>query len=647
MTSREILREEQKLTREIEREEERRTRLRIRSSQMAGQAAARAAAEEIRANERASRSRSAAGGRFGGAVGGSIRGLVGSAAGFAGMALTVGGGFALANAARQQMESERTAALIVNAGTSGGVVPGTVGEAMGAARAASIQIGGQFSKEQLLGAGLKYAQSARGGDFAGVKANMGFFGKLAAVSGANIEDIAEAAGVLQSQNESLQGEKGAPAMQRMLLNVLAQSHAGSMSLVDSAKQIGTLGSTRAFFSQDEGKSQQTLIGMGQIARVGGDVGEAGTFVKDIASEVGIANRKYASKHGGANLVQMDANGRMTSPEDLVAQVFRGTKGNITEIGELFGKRGSTLFRELEKSYIQGAGPGGKNVEGGVQAVLGNMRQVTGATMSTGEFDQQFETKMSTPAAKIQQQFNKAAETLSEKLEPRLEHFATETLPKLEPVFEKAIDAADKFATWFAGNPLKGIGAIIGLAVTKDILAANIGPAIGRVLVKIITSQAIGGGVPGVGAAVTAGSIGKTALNVGTAALVVGSLLNPAGSKDTSAVIDQALGGDIANASPQDIAKRKASLVARQQFLQNTIEHPDGPLGETVTKAIGKPVAAASQAIGLDIFEAQLERVTAALKLLDDQVRQTQPPATPSPPVTSTAPTVPITDRPHT
>lgn len=484
------IREAEKTTRAIEREEERKMRIRIRSSEMAGRAAAREAAEEIRAAEGASRARGRLGGKVGGIVSGSVGGLLGGAATLLGATMGIGGGMMLASAGRAQLSAGRTAALLVNAGTTGGVVPGTMNDALNAASAESIRTG--LGKESLLGAALKYSQSAKGGDFAGALANMGMFADLAKVSGADINDVAESAGILQSQNKELQGPSGAKKMRQMMLTVLAGTHEGSMSFADVAKQIGTMGATRSSFAQDETKSQLSLIGMGQIARVGGDVGEAGTFVKDLALEASVANKKWREKHG-RDLITMNAHGQMQSPEQMVADVLRGTKGNVATINDLFGKRGAGLFRELSADYMAGEKTGG--VEGGVKGALAAIGKVSGAAMTEQQFSAQVKTIDETPGEKFRLALNKITDTIEDKLEPRMEDFASNTLPKLIPKFEAIIDEAAKLADWFVDNPFKGVGAVVLAAITKDLASAGIGAAV-KGIISAMLQTAGGGGVAG-------------------------------------------------------------------------------------------------------------------------------------------------------
>ena len=490
-------REAEKATRAIEREAERRQRIQQRSAEMAGRLAARQAAEEIAAQKRSHGIWGARGRRIGGIAAGSVGSLVGGAASIATATLGIGGGMMLADAARREMSAQQQAALLVNTVTTGSVAPqgASVNAILGQAGQMSKELG--IDKTELIGGALEYSRKARGGDFRGAMANMGFFAKMAQVTGADINDIASAAGTLQSQNPSLD----AKGMQQMLLDVYAQGKQGSMSMVDVAKQMGTLASTRSSFQGDMATNQRKLLALGQLAAPEGTVEEAGTYIKDLSQALSKPKDLATLKRWG---VRTDKFGAVESPENLVESVFRGSGGDMSKIAAVFGARGVPLFRALEGSF-KGAGGG----EAGISAVLQQMATVTGATMTPEQLQAQHAQIMDTPAEKMKVALNKMTETIGEKLEPKMAHFADVTLPKLMPVFESIIDEASKFADWFADNPIKGVGAIVLAAITKDLAAAGIGAAV-RAAIGALLSSAAGGGAVASGASRLAAGAGGAA-----------------------------------------------------------------------------------------------------------------------------------------
>jgi hypothetical protein len=500
------VREAQKVAREVERLETYKMRVRIRSSEMAGQAAARAATEELRAIEKVGRAQASAskrmGGRIGGIVSSSVGGTLGSIASLGGAALGLGGGALLIDAARNQLADQKQAALLVNAVTTGGAPPSgaSVGNILAQASQSSRELG--VDRGQLIGAALEYSRKARGGDFAGAMDNMGFFGKMAKVTGADINEIAGAAGILQSQNQSLK----APAMQQMLLDVYAQGKQGSMSMVDVAKQIGILGAPATSFAGDQATTQRKLLGLGQLAAPQGTIEEAGTFIKDLVSEAASHRKSTRSKVGTEQMgVKFDQYGRMESPEQMIESVMRYTKGDVTEIEGIFGKRGTPLFRSLLKPYTDAGGG-----EKGIDAVRATMAGVTTATMTSEQLGAQNAVIDSTDAQKFTNAANEIQQSLTSSLAPSLSRLAT-TLKDHEGDISAFVRGLAEVAALFIANPFKGIGAIVLLSVMKDLAGAGIGVGVKAALQALIASMsagsAAGAGVSGVGAAGAAAGVG--------------------------------------------------------------------------------------------------------------------------------------------
>jgi len=643
--------------REVERLEEYKMRVRIRSSEMAGRAAAREVAEEMKAREKLAATAGRGVQRLGGQLGGAARIAAG--------AVGIGAGFMIANAARREMSDERTAALLVNQVTTGATPPSgaNVKNILSQAGAISKETG--LDRGDLVQASLTYAQNARRGDFAGAMGNMGFIAKLSKVTGTSMTDLAEAAGTLQSQNADL----GPAQMQQLLLNAYAQSKQGSMSLTDAAKQIGILGSTRSSFAGNVTENQRALIGFGQIARAGGDVGEAGTFVKDIALEMSKANAKF-KKHSGRDLVKVDEHGRFESPESMVLDVFRNTKGNIQTINDLMGVRGGAMFRELEGSYIQGAGK--KNdVEAGIRAVQANMREVTGATMTSGDLESQFKQSMSQPAERLAVSMNKVEEELKERFSPALEELAKKLSdPKVADSIDSVISAMGKIASYLVENPWSGLGHLIAAKIAMDLAQAGIGAAVKKVLLALMGGGGGGGaGVPGFGAGKGflggMGVLGNVAAGVGIAAASTGVTIagmeaidaynaaarGAAGRETLRGAQASADAGALHRAArtktvtASDIAAMQERVEAQRKLVQEKqVAVQSGPGVVANVLGVGGEVAA-DQRAQYNLQKQALDEMVKSIKEATDALRAMKT-GTPDkiPPVTSGAPGGPIPTR---
>lgn len=644
----------EKSAREIERIEERKMRVRIRSSEMAGRAAVKEAAEEARAADKAAGARGRAGRRIGGIVTSSVGGLLSGAATLAGATLGLGGGFALASAARNEMAAEKAAALLVNTVTTDGAPPtgANVANILGKASQVSRETG--MAKADVVNAGLTYAQHAKGGDFGGAMDNMGFFAKMSQVTGADIGELASSAGTLQSQNAKL----GPKEMQQMLLDVYAQSKMGSMSMGDIAKQMGTIGSQRSAFTGSEARNQRELFALAQVVAPGGDVAEAGIFTKDFAQEAVKGGKKHAALVAAG--VKFDAKtGQVAmSPTEILAQVIAGTGGNITKLNEIFEGRGGKLPGELIGKYHD-AGGGAK----GLTAVQGALGAIAGRTMTAGQLDQQFEQSMSTPGAKFALALNKMSEMLEEKLEPHLEHFADDTLPKLIPKFEAIISAADKFASWFADNPIKGVGAIVLAAISKDLASAAIGQGVKAIIEGLLRGAAGGVGGGGGGGSSVAGGVGLVAAVAGAA--YVGKQLIDAdvagqgqgqGSRAIARANIPSLVGALGRSAragtltPADLAAAQTNAAALSQRQGELQKGPQYTTGESILMGrfgVAGMTSSAKEFRELKEKEnaTELANTTAALKTLNTAIAAVSAAVATLPPIKSGAPTVPITQRP--
>ena len=461
-------------------------------------AAGRYAEQVVRQEEAAAKRIQSTRARIARTVGGTVSGTLGklgnAAVNMGGAALALGGGFGIADTVQKSFAAQRSAAQLVNAVTSGGKPPdgANVANIMGKAGAVSMATG--MDKDAVIQGTLAYARSARGGDFGGAMNNMEFFAKMAKTTGADINDIAGAAGTLQSQNADL--GKDPAKMRQMLLNAYAQSKQGSVSMSEAAKQIGVLGSTRGYYQGDEGKNQQTLMGLGQIAASGGSSEEIGTYIKNLSMEAG----KHSKELKGMG-VKFNSSGQMESPEQMIGAVMKGTGGDMSKIEKLFGARGMPLFGELGKTF-RDAGGGDK----GVNAIQKQIQGVAGASMSEKDLDSQFNQVMSTSAEKFSVAQQKLTEAIEAKLTPYIEKLGDKIS---DPAFMKGvtdfIDGVAKVAAFFMDNPFLGIGAVVLASITKDLAGAALGAGVKAAMEGAISKG--GGGalaIAGIGAiAITA------------------------------------------------------------------------------------------------------------------------------------------------
>ena len=463
----------EKAAKEVERLEKYKLDVRRRSSEMAGRYAEQEATTEIRARERAARALGTHAKRIGSTIGG----MASMAAGV----MSIGGGFMLADVARHQVGVEKSAALLINSATTNGVAPpgATMADIMGKASQVSKETG--VSREDLIGATRNYVAKAGADKFGDAMGNMGFFAKLSKASGTDINDITGAAGMLQAQNKNLSQKD----MKQMLLDMSAQGKAGAVEISDIASLAGGLGSTRGLYQGSTTENQRKLIALSQITRTEGtSAEEAMVGVKDLGTE---ATKKAAGAHAPRWL--RDAVDKKTGqikggPEQLIEAALLGTKGNLGQLTEVFGARGSKAFDRLAQLF-NAAGGG----QAGIAAIRKEMAPIMGARGSEANLNAEYK-QTQTPGERMAKVWNALEVTVGQRLEPSLMKLADKA-PQIADLFGQIIDAGGKFAEFLLDNPYAGIGAIIGGAVVKDLAGAALGTKAGAAIAAALAAMELG------------------------------------------------------------------------------------------------------------------------------------------------------------
>ncbi len=467
----------EKAAKEVERLEKFKLDVRRRSSEMAGRYYEQEASAEIRAHERAMRALGGGARRLGSKIGHTLGGVASMAAG----ALSIGGGFALADVAGKQISAEKSAALLVNSATVGGVpaAGASISNILGKASQVSKETG--VSRGDLIDATRTYVARAGSDQFGKAMENMGFFAKLSKASGTDIKDITGAAGMLQAQNKGLsQGD-----MKQMLLDISAQGKAGAVEISDLASLAGGLGSTRGLYQGSVTENQRKLIALAQITRTEGtSAEEAMVGVKDLGTE---ATKKAAGAHAPQwlkNAVDKKTGTIKGGPEQLIEAALLGTKGNLGQLTEVFGARGSKAFDRLAPLFNQAGGG-----QAGIEAIRKEMAPIMGAKGSEANLSAEY-AQTQTPGERLSKVWNELEVTVGQRLEPALLKLADKA-PQIADLFGTIIDAGGKFAEFLLDNPYEGVGAIVGLAVAKDLAGAAIGTKAGAAIAAALAALELG------------------------------------------------------------------------------------------------------------------------------------------------------------
>lgn len=490
-------------------------------------------------------------------------------------ALDVGGGLSLQDSLRKEVAFQRNAALLSNSA----YVPNDpkhtrpdVKMIMERARAASAATG--IEANDLVEGVRSY--TAKSSDFAGGMENMEFFGRMSKATGTSVQDIANAAGLLRSQNADLTGAQ----MKDMLLSVVAQGKLGSVEMEDLATGAARITRSSAGYQGSQTVNQQKLLGLAQIAArtSGGSVSESATNLSNIGAD--------ALKHQGAIGKITNDRGQLISPDALVEMVFDKTQGDLSKMQNQmkFGARSMKFFQALapvyNSAYDSTDGDRGAKHAAAMKAIRAEMDPLTKATYSQEDLTKDFQTVMASGAEKFDIALMKLRQSMGEKLAPEFEKL----IPVLEKVGPQFIDMAAKGLPAFV-DLLKTIAdfAEKNKAIIKDLAAHPIGTLIAYEitksfasaalpeLLKALMTKAFAGAAPGGGGLGGAG--GSSA--AGGAAAVAGAVL----IADTKVGIDATLAGqregiDKAATLPaqlmsRDKATRDAAMMEYESAKQGT------------------------------------------------------------------------------
>ena len=501
--------EDARIIREDDRRQEQaaknRMRIRERSASMAGRYAAQESARETR--DRSQFARGAYGHISSGVAAGAnhVRRGVSAAAGMLGQ---LGGGFAIADAIKEQAELEKSAVMFSNAAHLGKGERIDPKQLQGEAKAAAV-LTGQDSNELMKGA---HAFLAKTGNAAESRASMKLFGDIATGTGANIEDVAKAAGTLRVQNSDLDPK----AMKSILLQTVRQGQKGSIEFSDLASSIGKVTRTSSGYVGNQAKTQAELLGIAQLGMATmSDPRDVATSLAGVESDT---KKHWKQMQATMGPDTFDKMGRITNgPSEFIANVMEKSGGDTRKLQEMgFGKQAMKYFQALAPEF-QKAGGGAE----GKKALLTKMRDAVAEPMGEAELQTNVKNVLNTSAKQFEIATAQLKMAVGEQLMPEFVKLAKVLIEHM-PQIRRFLAGLGEIANWAASHPFAAIGAIMAAEVTKSIAMAGIGELIKRL---------IAGAMPGGGGASGAlGGVGGAAAGGVAAGVAAGAVIYNAGSK---------------------------------------------------------------------------------------------------------------------
>lgn len=506
------------------------------------------AEQEVRDAENVEKRKAATRDRFARATGGQISGTLGSlargAVGLAGGALSLGGGFGIADAVQQRLALERSAALFSNQTST--MPGGRIATSDIMSRSRAVGISNNVDPAQV--AASMQAYFAKASDAQGAMGNAGLFAQLSKATGSDMTQIASVAGALRVQNPNLD-EAG---MKNMLMGIVGQTRKGAVAMDDLVRYVPGITSTASLYGGDQAKNQQKLIGLSQVAvRTNRSTASAASATSAFGQDIAQNAAKIQSH--GVNV--KDSSGNLKDPSDIIAEMMEKSGGDIAKLKAMgVGRKSMTIF-EAEMGNFQRAGGGAA----GAAAVRKDVSSFTEGGYDEKSLAADVANVQAGAGEKFEQATKRISDVIQEKLAPYMERFA-DKLPEIIPKVEKFIDAMASLADFFMENPFTGIGAVVLAAITKDLAAAAIGEGIKAAVGK---SMGTGGGIA------VAGAVAITAMQAWIATGTQEDKDNQqhnAGSQATAASAVAALNADPAN--PEKIAAAKKALADVEQSQKN-------------------------------------------------------------------------------
>ena len=429
------------------------------------------------------------------------RNAAGMAMGMMGGAMSLGGGFDVADSVRRLSAASGKAADIANSGymPNGSKVANqsrrSSTEILSAAKSTGIQYG-MDSNEML--SGLQ-AFTGKTGDLDMGLQTMSKLAELATATGSSFENMANAAAEAFNSDTT----QSANDLMITMRSLAGEGKIGAVEIRDLASQAAKLTASAGKF---EGKKADNVITLGVMAqeakKSGGAVNatEAATSVANFSSDVA----KGKDKFDALGIRTEGKNGVLRGPEDIVKDALTKTGGKVTSVENLFGKRSARAVQGYAEIYRNAGGGQGDAKKDAValKAVTDEFESMRRSVMSEEEAHKSATLRM--------QEADKVWEKTVLKLRDAVASELLPTLIKLAPEVEKSIPqivnlakAAGEFAGFLIENPLTGIGAIVAASISKELAAA----AIGSLIQKAFTAAGSMGIVVGsMAAAITTGMI---------------------------------------------------------------------------------------------------------------------------------------------
>lgn len=444
---------------------------------------------------------------MGGSVTRSLSGLARGGISQAGQAARGAGvDWSTASVVQRNVDVEKTTAKATLAGMAAKgkvATPEDVKASLDTVHAAGNKTGASFGDM----AGALDAFVAKSGDLATGKAMIADIGTIAQATGANITELADAAGAISNNMGDVPNK--AAKVKAALASMAVMSTRGSVEVKDLAKYAPRLAAGANAFGGDYSKNLSQLNVIAQMAQKGGRSTAAEATIT--AANWGRDLTKNSTKgleDAGIDVFTDDKKTSLRDSKDLIKEMLVASQGDKTKLQKMLPNQTSRAVLESFIPEMTTATAGMKSGKAKDEAIrnfidkkFAELEQKADPAM----LDKMAETYRGTNAGK------------AGKAQNRIDEMGGRLMERLEPALERSIPALEKFATamldtvaWASENP----GRVITYAIVGSIGKAGL-----ESVLKASLEKALSGGAGATGAI---GKLGAVAVVAATAIAAYGA-----------------------------------------------------------------------------------------------------------------------------
>lgn len=417
--------------------------------------------ESERAAVRLSRGRRAMVGRIGDGMARSVTGAVGTAVNVGGAAAGIAGGFAAADALRDQADVRRRASALANqAGNP--ALKGQLAEEAGSIRG--------FTGSETLGAMGKFV--GKTGDLEAARASIKGIGELALATDSDFETMGEAAGnafnVIADAIDD--PKKRIEALQKVMAGWAGQGNIGTVELKDMAAFGGRLGGSTRKFAGDPADLLLKMGAMSQAAARAGGASDAAEATEGVARFAADLTKRPAQKAlAGLGVNVFASKDKLKDPATILADILDKTKGSLTLGEDILNAQSGKVLGGFSTIYTNAEA---KKKGTGKQAVLDEFERYNKAALTPQMARAQASSRADDPDIQLKEAAKVFNTAVGRELGPVSVQLAHQ-FAELVPLAATAARMFGKMVGFFMEHPFSGIGLLIGAAIVKDIAAAGI------------------------------------------------------------------------------------------------------------------------------------------------------------------------------